>query len=88
MVFHVVKLILAMVMLLCAILVWRRTRDTTWVLLVCTAIFWYVQIVLDFLETVALLPPLSMALRIIIHALPLIAFSLAFLKFKYDRDLF
>lgn len=88
MTFHFIKLILAMVMLFCAILVWKRTRDATWILMVFTALLWYIQILLDFLEVAAIIATLPLMVQIIVHVLPLVTFSLALLKFKYDHDLF
>lgn len=88
MIFYLTKLVLAMGMLFCAITVWRRTRDTKWMLMVFTAILWYVQILLGFLESASLLYALPLSIRIIVHALPLVTFSLALLKFKRDHDLF
>ena len=85
---NLVKMAIAACMLLCAIIVWRKTRDTTWVLMVFTAITWYVQIVLTLLEAVSLLPTLSLAVRIVIHSLPLLCFTIALITFNPDRDLF
>lgn len=87
MVVHLIKVSLAAVMLFCAILVWARTRDTTWVLMVFTALFWYVQILLDFLEAISVISVLPLPAQITIHALPLVTFSLAFVKFRNSRKL-
>lgn len=87
MVFEFIKLAVAAGMLFSAILVWNRTRDTKWVLMVCTAILWYAQIMLDFLASVAFIVALSPVVEMVVHSLPLITFSLALLKFRYDHDL-
>ena len=87
-IFHLVKVVIAAGMVLCAILVWRKTRDTTWVLMVFAAIFWYAQILLDLLEALSLVSAFPLAIRIIAHSLPLIMFSSALLSLKPDRDIF
>ena len=85
---NLVKMALAACMLFCAIMVWRKTRDTTWVLMVFAAITWYAQIALTLLESASLLPTLSLAVRISIHSLPLLCFTIALITFNPDRDLF
>ncbi len=81
----IVKLVLGGVLAFLAIMLWSRTRDPSWMVLVTGAIVSYVGIVFDLMVKLGIIIPCTILVRgipldvLLITALPQIFFILAFI---------
>lgn len=83
---QIIELVIGGAAFFCAILVWAKTRDVSWVLIVFASLLWYVRIVVHFFLNLGIIAPLFPPIQILINVLPIAILGIALITRYRNND--